>query len=108
MQRPKSSAKKNVDDLRESASLRLIKILQRKKIKKIDYSDPYHRDFIKTRSLVLNKKGIKISSKNIKKYDLVILMTNHDKFNYRLIYKNAKKIIDTRGVFSVDHKVIRG
>lgn len=102
------SYKKNVDDLRESASLRLIKILQRKKIKKIDYSDPYHRDFIKTRSLVLNKKGIKISSKNIKKYDLVILMTNHDKFNYRLIYKNAKKIIDTRGVFSVDHKVIRG
>lgn len=102
------SYKKNVDDLRESASLRLIKILQRKKVKKIDYSDPYHKNFIKTRSLVMNKKGIKISPKNIKKYDIVILMTDHDKFNYSLIYKNSKKIIDTRGVFSVNNKVIRG
>ena len=56
----------------------------------------------------MNKKGIKISPKNIKKYDIVILMTDHDKFNYSLIYKNSKKIIDTRGIYSVDHKVTRG
>ena len=35
-------------------------------------------------------------------------MTDHDKFKYDLIYKNSKFIIDTRGRYKVDKKVIRG
>ena len=36
-----------------------------------------------------------------------MLMTDHDKFNYKAIYKNSKLIIDCRGRYAVDKKVIR-
>ena len=50
----------------------------------------------------------KLTSKNLLKFDLVILITDHDCFDYKFINKNAKKIIDCRGKFSVSEKVIRG
>ena len=99
--------KKNIDDLRESAALNLINILK-KKIKNIDFSDPYIKSFIKTRTSKIDKKSIKISAKILKKYDLTILMTDHDNFDYKVIYKNSNFIIDTRGKFQLDNKVIRG
>ena len=34
-------------------------------------------------------------------------MTDHDAFNYDLIYKNSNMIIDCRGRYSIDNKVIR-
>ena len=35
-------------------------------------------------------------------------MTDHEKFNYKMIYKNSKLIIDCRGRYNLNHKVIRG
>ena len=32
-------------------------------------------------------------------YDLILITTDHAKFDYSLIQKNAKLIIDTRGVY---------
>jgi len=40
-------------------------------------------------------------------FDLVILTTDHDNFNYDFIYKNSKKILDCRGKFKNSFKVIR-
>ena len=34
-------------------------------------------------------------------------MTDHDKFDYKLIYKHSKLIIDCRGRYAVDQKVYR-
>ena len=101
------SYKKNVDDLRESASLRLIDYLLINKIK-FEYSDPFINKNINTRNIKINKKSMNITSKNLKKFDLTILMTDHDKFNYKLIYENSKIIIDCRGRYKIDNKVIRG
>ena len=47
-------------------------------------------------------------AKNLLEFDLVILVTDHDNFDYKFINKNAKKIIDCRGKFSLSDKVIRG
>ena len=100
------SYKKNIDDLRESASLKLINYFIKTKIK-FEFSDPYVKDNIETRYISLNKKSFKITPKGLKKFDLIILMTDHDKFDYELIYKNSKKIIDCRGRYLTDNKVIR-
>lgn len=54
-----------------------------------------------------NKKGININSKILNFFDIVLLMTDHEKFNYDMIYKNSKSIIDCRGRFKVDKKVTR-
>ena len=43
-------------------------------------------------------KSVKL--KNLKKYDYVIIGTNHSGLRKSLILKNAKKIFDSRGIFS--------
>ena len=39
----------------------------------------------------------------INTYDLVILVTDHDKYDYNMLQDNAKLIVDTRG--KLDHKL---
>ncbi len=100
------SYKKNIDDLRESATLKLINYFIKSKIK-FEFSDPYVKERIRTRNISLNKQSLKITAKSLKKFDLTILMTDHDEFDYKLIYKSSKKIIDCRGRYPTDNKVIR-
>ena len=50
----------------------------------------------------------KLSLNTLQNFDLVVLMTDHDCFDYKFINKNSKKIIDCRGKFPVSEKVIRG
>ena len=42
-------------------------------------------------------KSIKINKSNLKKFDAVILVSDHDLFDYKLIANNSKIIFDTRG-----------
>lgn len=101
--------KKNIDDLRESASIKLINYFIKKNlIKNIDWYDPEIKGYLKTRSVKFNKKQILLKSENLKSYDIVVLMTDHDIFDYKMIYKFSKKIIDCRGRYQIDNKVIRG
>ena len=50
----------------------------------------------------------KLTSSTLMNFDLVVLLTDHDCFNYKFINKNSKKIIDCRGKFPISEKVIRG
>lgn len=97
--------KKNIDDYRESASLELFNLLNKKKIKKIKFYDPYFKKDNVPKGINLLTK---LTSKNLLEFDLVILVTDHDNFDYKFINKNSKKIIDCRGRFSLSDKVIRG
>ena len=97
--------KKNLDDYRESASLRLFDLLNKKRITKIKFYDPYFSKNNVPKRVNLIKK---LSSKKLLNFDLVILLTDHDCFDYNFIYKNSKKIIDCRGRFSISKKVVRG
>ncbi len=100
------SYKKNVDDLRESSSVRLIKKLKKENYQ-IDYSDPFVKMKINIRDFNSNQKSIRINKTNLSKYDISILMTDHDKFDYKKIYNYSKRIIDCRGKFTIDEKVFR-
>lgn len=97
--------KKNIDDYRESASLRLFDLLTKKKIKKIKFHDPHFKKDNTPKKIDLLKK---LTTKNLPKFDLVILLTDHDRFDYKFIDKNSKKIIDCRGRFPLSDKIIRG
>lgn len=90
--------KKNVDDVRESPSLELMEILKEKKAV-IDYSDPFFPTFPKMRRHIFALKSIPFTEENIASYDCVLIATNHDAFDYNLLKKAAKLIIDTRGVY---------
>ena len=80
--------KKNLDDYRESASLKLFDILRNKGIKKMKFYDPHFKSRSVPKKVFLVKK---LSTKNLFNFDLVILMTDHDCFDYKFINKNSKK-----------------
>ena len=99
--------KPNIDDLRESGSVNLMKRLLKDNINKIQWSDPHFQNRILIDKFNYNTKGINLTPKVLNSFDIVLLMTDHDKFKYDMIYKNSKRIIDCRGRYSVDDKVTR-
>jgi UDP-N-acetyl-D-glucosamine dehydrogenase len=91
--------KKDVDDMRESPTLKLIEILEERGAD-VDYYDPYIPELPKTRKYNYCKQSIELTKENLKNYDLVILSTDHTNLDYKLIAENSKIIIDTRNAFN--------
>ena len=89
--------KKNVDDLRESPSLELINLLSEMGVD-ADYHDFYIHKLHHTRKHSFNKSSINLEE-SIGNYDLVILATDHDQYDYEFLQKNSELIVDTRGRF---------
>lgn len=87
--------KKDVKDLRESPALEIIELLQERGVR-VSYSDPYI-PYLDISGIRL--KNTELTQPNIRKYDLVILTTDHKRFNYRMIAKAARLILDTRNAF---------
>jgi UDP-N-acetyl-D-glucosamine dehydrogenase len=99
--------KPDVDDARESPALNIFSELH-KSGADVDFSDPYFSELPSTRKFNFKKEGVELTPSNLSRYDAVILLTNHKKYDYDLIYENARLIVDTRGVYDVDGiKVIR-
>lgn len=96
------SYKKNVDDMRESPSVFLMEKL-RDQGAIISYSDPHVPVFPKMREHKFDLKSETLTAESIAQYDCVVLATDHDKFNYDLIIKSSKLVIDTRGKFRDQH-----
>jgi UDP-N-acetyl-D-glucosamine dehydrogenase len=93
-----ASYKKDIDDMRESPSLKLIEIL-REKGAEVDYNDPYVPKLPKTRKYNYDMESVELSKKNMVKYDLFILSTDHSDYDYKFITANSKLILDTRNAF---------
>ena len=99
--------KKNVDDMRESPSVELMELLQAKGAE-IAYSDPHVPVFPQMREHHFDLSSVPLSAESIASYDLVLLATNHDAFDYDLIQKHARLIVDTRGVYQQPlHNVVK-
>ena len=94
--------KKNIDDLRESPSLEIMKLFESKKVS-TDYIDPYvPKIFLKNTKK--NKTLYSINMRDIpaKKYDLALILTAHDNVRHEKLSRHIKYIIDTRN--SIDFK----
>ncbi len=89
--------KKDVDDMRESPSLILYELLQ-KYGANVDYHDDYVKQIPSTREHknLEGLKSIKLTSSNLKKYDALLISTDHSYINYKFLSKNSDLIIDTR------------
>jgi len=90
--------KKNVDDMRESPSVEMIELLVAKGAR-VDYSDPHVPAFPKMRKHHFDLTSITLNAAILADYDLVLIATNHDVFDYEMIRKNSQLIVDTRGVY---------
>jgi len=96
--------KKDVDDVRESPSLELIKLLKEKGAK-VDYNDPHVPRTHKMREYDLKMTSKKLSAAMLAKYDAVLISTDHTSYDYQFIVDNARLVIDTRNATA---KVKRG
>lgn len=91
--------KKNVDDMRESPSAELMELLTAKGAA-VEYSDPHVPVFKKMRRYSFQLTSVALTAESISAYDLVLLATDHDRFDYDLIQAHAEVIVDTRGRYS--------
>lgn len=99
--------KKNVDDMRESPSVFLMEKL-RDHGALISYSDPHVPVFPKMREHSFELSSVELTPENIASFDCVVLTTDHSKFDYGMILKHSKFLVDTRGKFKEkSDKIIR-
>lgn len=87
--------KKDIDDLRESPALEIIKLLQEKGARVI-YHDPFFEKIPPVRKGSFNLKCEELSEDLLQKVDCVIIVTAHSCYDYAWIVKHAPLIIDTR------------
>ena len=86
--------KKDINDLRESPALDVMKIFNRKKVAWV-YSDSYI-PYLDIHGL--KSKSVKISPEIIKDQDLILILADHSDVDYKMIVKNAQIIFDTRNI----------
>ena len=89
--------KKNVDDMRESPSLRLIELIEQAGAE-VDFHDPLVPIIPPTRehAALTGRKSVAWSEAILAQYDSVLIATDHDEINYKLLEKHAKLVVDTR------------
>ncbi len=91
------SYKKDIGDPRESPSFKIIELLEQKGAK-VDYNDPYIPYMPKMRKFNFSKKSVNLDKKVIKRYNCIIIATDHSCYDYKLIVENAKLVFDARNV----------
>jgi UDP-N-acetyl-D-glucosamine dehydrogenase len=88
--------KRDVDDLRESPSLKLLELLTERGAQ-VDYNDPYFPVLHKMRHYDFsNKRSVVLTPQTIESYDCVLIATDHTSYDYEAIVKSAKLVVDTR------------
>jgi len=89
--------KKNVDDMRESPSVALMEKLQDLGAT-VSYSDPHVPVFPKLRDhRHFDLTSVPLTPESLAAPDCVLVATDHDKFDYEMIKRYARLIVDTRG-----------
>lgn len=88
--------KNNIDDYRESPALNVIDILKRRGAD-VDFYDPWIPKYKRNGEWFT---GIDhIDADIVSAYDLIVVTTAHDAYDYQMIQKNAQAIFDTRNAF---------
>jgi len=96
--------KKDIDDDRESPSLKLLDILK-KQGARLRYNDPHIPQLKKTRKYdYSNMRSVKLTGKLLKEIDLVLIATDHSDYDYDMIAKHAQLIVDTRNTIKITRK----
>lgn len=100
------SYKKNVDDMRESPSVELVRLFEASG-SLVSYSDPYFPVFPSTRQYSSNLASTPLTPDTLSSFDLVILATDHDCFDYTLIQSHSHLLVDTRGRYEPSSSIFR-
>lgn len=89
--------KKNVDDMRESPSLRLIELIEQRGAT-ADYHDPFVPVIPPTRehAALAGRRSVALLDGTAGGYDAVLIATDHDAVDYKALVAQARLVVDTR------------
>jgi UDP-N-acetyl-D-glucosamine dehydrogenase len=85
--------KRDNDDLRESPSLTIIELLQ-KRGAHVEYNDPFFPTVGRGRKYALDMTCTPLE--RIPEFDCVVIITDHSQYDYAGIVEKAKLVVDTR------------
>lgn len=101
--------KKDIDDNRESPSVKIIHLLKEKEAQ-VSYNDP-HIPVLKNmrRFPGFYMKSTELSEEVLKESDCVLIVTDHSIYDYGFIYEHSSLIVDTRNAMKNynDQKICR-
>ena len=88
--------KKDVDDLRESPTLKIMQLLGERGAQ-VDYNDPHFPRLHKMRHYDYSAmKSVELNPKALGSYDCVLIATDHSCYDYPGIVEAAQLVVDTR------------
>ena len=100
--------KKNVDDMRETPAAEIMTLLEERGAI-LGYSDPHVPVFKKMRNYRFALESVPLDADTLRDQDCVVLVTDHDDFDYDMIERHAPLLIDTRGRFrgQINDRIVR-
>jgi len=88
--------KRDIDDSRESPSIKLISLFQGKGCR-VSYNDPYIPRVVGHRKYPgLDISSVPLTAARLKRADAVVIATDHSSYDYGWIVKHAPLVVDTR------------
>ena len=93
--------KKNVSDVRESPSFRLIELIEERG-GKTSFHDPHVPVVPMTRehAALAGRKSAPLDAANLDGHDAVLISTDHDAIDYAMLASHARLIVDTRNAMA--------
>jgi UDP-N-acetyl-D-glucosamine dehydrogenase len=86
--------KPNVDDVRESPAIPIIRQLHAK-LARVAYHDPMV-SHLRSRHLEVDMYSSELTPELVRSSDAVVIVTNHHNVDYEMIVRNASLVVDTR------------
>ncbi len=93
--------KKNVPDIRESPSLKLIELIEERGAQTA-YHDPFVAEIPRTRAYgaLMGRRSVTLDAATLAGFDAVLIATDHDAVDYAALAAHAPLIVDTRNVMA--------
>src|ERR1700726_2087996 len=88
--------KKDVDDLRESPTLKIMQLLIEHGAR-VEYNDPYFPQLHKMRHYDYSQmRSVELTPSNLGSFDCVVIATDHTAYDYQAIVEASPLVVDTR------------
>jgi UDP-N-acetyl-D-glucosamine dehydrogenase len=84
--------KRDIDDLRESPALDIIRLIEQQGAT-VDYHDPFVREFTEDGH---THRSVDLTPEAVAGYDAVMVVTDHTGVDYAMIRRQARCVVDTR------------
>jgi len=88
--------KKDIDDMRESPALDIIRLLEGRGAH-VKYHDPYVQSFTEDGHTM---SSVPLTAESVKASDAVMIVTDHTNLDYAMVKRHAAVVVDTRNALA--------